>query len=105
MPIKHAALRQIRKDRKRTLRNQGVDSALKTLTKRLRTLVAQQNREEAQQLLRVVAKRYDQAAAKGVIHKNTASRMKSRLTRFLQKARTAPRPPAPAPAAESPGPS
>ena len=100
MPIKHAALRQLRKDRVRRARNQGVESELKTLTKRIRALVAQQKREEAQRLLPTVAKRFDQAAAKRVIHKNTASRMKSRLTRQIArptppaKASPAPLPPA-----------
>ena len=105
MPIKHAALRQLRKDRPRAVRNQAVASALKTLTKRIRALMAQQKREEAQQLLPTVAKGFDQAAAKGVIHKNTASRMKSRLTRQLAKTASAPRSAAPGPSAESSGPS
>ena len=35
MPIKHAALKQLRKDKKRQQRNQAVRSELRTLTKRL----------------------------------------------------------------------
>ena len=79
MPIKHAALRQIRKDRKRQQRNQAVRSELKTLTKRLLTLLNSQKLDEAKTLIDTVAKKYDRAASQGVIHRNTASRYKSRL--------------------------
>ena len=83
MPIKHAALKQIRKDRKRRSRNQAVRSELKTLTKELLALLKAQKLEEAKTFIRLVAKKYDHAASKGVIHRNTAARYKSRLTRRL----------------------
>ena len=86
MPIKHAALKQIRKDRKRRARNQAVQSELRTLTKRLLGLLNSQKREEAAQLLRTLAKRFDRAASKGVIHPNTAARYKSRLSLRVQRA-------------------
>ena len=85
MPIKHAALKQIRKDEKRRLRNQAVRSELKTLTKRLVGLLATQQVNEARALLRIVGKEYDHAAAKGIIHRNIASRYTSRLARRLNK--------------------
>ena len=90
MPIKHAALKQIRKDRKRQQRNQAIRSALKSLTKRFLSLVQQQKTEEAKKLMPLVAKEYDQAASHGILHRNTAARSKSRLTRRLAR-------PAPAP--------
>ena len=86
MPIKHAALKQIRKDRKRRVRNQAARSELKTLTKRLVGLLTSRKVDEAKTLLRLVATKYDHAAAKGIIHRNTASRYKSRLTLHLNKA-------------------
>lgn len=79
MPIKHAALKQLRKDRARHARNQAARSTLKTLTKRLVTLLQGQHLEEARALLRQVTQAYDHAASKGVIHPNTAARTKSRL--------------------------
>ena len=101
MPIKHAALKQIRKDRARRTRNQAVRAELRTLTKRLLALLKAQKLEEAHGLIQLVSKKYDRAASRRVIHPNTAARSKSRLTRRL----TAPRPgtsqsptaPAPAP--------
>lgn len=85
MPIKHAALKQIRKDRKREYHNQAIRSELKTLTKRLLALLNGQQLKEAATLIREVAKRYDMAASKGVIHRNTASRYKARLARRLNQ--------------------
>ncbi len=91
MPIKHAALKQIRKDRKRQQRNQAVESELKTLTKRLLTLLQTQKLEEANTLIHLIAKKYDRAASKGVIHRNPAVRYKSRLMRRLNQAASAKR--------------
>ena len=85
MPIKHAALKQIRKDRKRQQHNQAIRAELKTLTKRLLTLLRAQQLDEARTLIHVVAKRYDRAASQGVIHRNTAARSKSRLMRRLSR--------------------
>ena len=85
MPIKHAALRQMRKDRKRAVRNQGVLSELKTLKKQLRALVSEQKRDEALKLLPTLMKRFDRAATKHLIHRNVASRTKSRLTKLLAR--------------------
>ena len=85
MPIKHAALKQIRKDRTRHERNQAVRSELKTLTKRLLGLLREQKLEEARTLIHEVAKKYDRAASRKVIHPNTAARYKSRLMRRLNK--------------------
>ena len=85
MPIKHAALKQIRKDHARTERNRAVQSELRSLTKKLLALLNAQQTDEAARLIRTVAKRYDRAAAKGVIHGNTASRYKSRLTRLMNR--------------------
>ena len=85
MPIKHAALKQIRKDRKRRARNQAIQSELRTITRELHGLLAAQQLDEAKTLLRQVVARYDHAASKGVIHRNTAARYKSRLTRQLNR--------------------
>ena len=63
---------------KRRLRNKAVRSELKTRTKRAE-LAAAEGSENTEELLRGAIKRIDQAAAKGVIHKNSAARSKSRL--------------------------
>lgn len=83
MPIKRAALRQIRKDRVRSVRNQALQSALKTVKKRWQDLIQEKKLDEAKQQLPGVMRTLDQAASKGVIHKNTAARTKSRFMRQL----------------------
>ena len=83
MPNKRAALRSLRKDRVRHARNEAMLSELKTLRKQLVGLLSNRKREEAAKFLPLVVKRFDQAAAKHIIHKNVASRLKARLTRRL----------------------
>lgn len=83
MPIKRAALRQLRKDKKRTVRNQAIRSELKTLKKRFDELLTTKRQDDARVLLPAIIKRFDKAAARGLIHRNTASRTKSTLMRHL----------------------
>jgi small subunit ribosomal protein S20 len=87
MPNKHAALKQIRKDRARQARNHAIRSELKTMTKRLHDLLSARKLDEAATYMHDLARRYDRAASAGVIHRNTASRYKSRLTSRLNRAR------------------
>jgi len=68
---------------KRAERNKAVKSELKTRVKNARTSVgADTNAED----VRVAVKRIDMAAAKGIIHKNTAARRKSRLMKSVNAA-------------------
>jgi small subunit ribosomal protein S20 len=69
---------------KRHDRNKAVRSELKTRVKSAVT-AAEQGAENAADAARIATKRIDKAAAKGVIHKNAASRRKSRLMKKLAK--------------------
>ena len=89
MPNKHAALKQIRKDRVRQSRNHALRSELKTLTKQLHQLLDARKLDEAATFVKDVARRYDHAASAGVIHRNTASRLKSRLMNRVNRQRHA----------------
>ena len=82
---------QIKRNRQtvgRTERNKAVRSELKTRTKNASAAVAA-GAENAEELVRAAQKRIDMAAAKGVIHKNAASRRKSRLAKKLNQGATA----------------
>jgi small subunit ribosomal protein S20 len=68
---------------KRHERNKAVKAELKT---RIKTAEAAPDDAEA---VRDAVKRIDMAASKGVIHKNTAARMKSRLLRHVAEATSA----------------
>ncbi len=90
MPIKHAALKQMRKDRKRSQRNSAIHAEVKTLTKRLLTLLDESKFDEASTLVQLVSKKYDHAASRNVIHRNTAARAKSRFMRQIHQRGTSP---------------
>ncbi len=62
---------------KRRLRNRSVRAELRTRVKSAEAAAGTDNEVES---LRLAIKRIDMAAAKGVIHKNSAARRKSRLT-------------------------
>jgi small subunit ribosomal protein S20 len=64
-------------------RNKSTRSSLKTQIKRVRELAQSGDSAAAQEALRDATKALDQAAAKGVIHKNTAANKKSRLSRAV----------------------
>ncbi|WP_339349697.1 30S ribosomal protein S20 [Bifidobacterium indicum] len=61
------------------LRNKEVKSAIKTSVRSVRTAVDAGDKEAAQAAYRVAARRLDQAAGKGVIHRNQAANRKSGL--------------------------
>jgi len=84
MPIKKSAFKELRKGKKRHLRNIGVLSELKTLNKKLISLINEKKLEEAKKTLKILTFKLDKAAAKKIIHKNKASRKKSRLMRKLK---------------------
>jgi len=69
-------MKRNRQNEKRRLRNRAVRSELLTREKAAMAAVGTENEAEA---LRLTIKRIDKAASKGVIHKNTAARRKSRL--------------------------
>jgi small subunit ribosomal protein S20 len=74
---------------KRRVRNKGVRSELRTRTRNALTS-ADSGGADRDEALRLAIKRIDQAASKGVIHKNTAARRKSRLMRRVSAAAEAP---------------
>jgi len=79
MPNKKAAIKSLRQDKKKNLRNKAVMSELRTLTKNTRTVLAKNNREEADVLLKKLESKLTKAAKSNVIKKNNASRRISRL--------------------------
>ena len=61
-------------------RNRAVRSELKTRVKQAEAAVGT---DESDAAIRVAVKRIDSAASKGIIHKNTAARRKSRLMKRI----------------------
>ncbi len=80
-------IKRNRQNEKRRLRNRTVRSEVNTRTKAALAAVDHDD-EVSDETLRLAIKRIDKAAAKGVIHKNTAARRKSRLVREIQRLRS-----------------
>ena len=76
-------IKRNRQTEKRRLRNKGVRSELRTRTKA--AVMAAESGEDTEAALRLAIKRIDKAASKGVIHKNTAARKKSRLVKQVSR--------------------
>lgn len=75
---------QIKRNRQneiRRVRNKGVRSELRTRVKAV--VEAAESGGETEEALRLAIKRIDKAAQKGVLHKNTAARRKSRLIKRI----------------------
>ena len=80
-----SAKKRIKVTQAKTLRNKMAKSALKTSIKKSETAIVAGNVDEAKVILGSTIKSIDMAASKGMIHKNVASRKKSRLTLKLNK--------------------
>ncbi|MBC9785026.1 30S ribosomal protein S20 [Heliobacillus mobilis] len=88
MPNIKSAMKRVKIARERTLKNASARSALRTTLKRFEEALASANMDNARAALAKAVRALDKASAKGLIHKNTASRKKSRITkRFNSKAK------------------
>lgn len=85
MPNIKSASKRVEITRMRTLRNARIKSALKTTIRRFEEAMKATNREEAGLKLRNAVVAIDKAVTKGILHKNAASRKKSRLTKRFNK--------------------
>ena len=83
MPNIKSAKKRVLVIEKKTLENRMVKSAIKTELKKFDAAVSGGNKASAQELYNVCVKKLDQAAAKGVYHKNTISRKKSKLAKAV----------------------
>ncbi|MCA9035746.1 MAG: 30S ribosomal protein S20 [Planctomycetaceae bacterium] len=86
MPNSKSAEKSLRQSLVRRDRNRTQRSALRTRLKNFRSFLAgSPSQEDADKQFSLVVKALDQAAAKDLIHKNTASRTKSRLAALKKK--------------------
>ena len=70
---------------KRAEKNKAVRTSLKTSTKKARTAVASGDGEAATVQVLETSRQLDKAASKGIVHKRTAARRKSRLAKAANK--------------------
>jgi small subunit ribosomal protein S20 len=80
MPNHKSAEKRVRQTEKRNAVNTSNKSRLRTQIKKLRTALASNDKKLSQDLLNPTISTIDKAVNKGILHKNTAARYKSRLT-------------------------
>ncbi len=79
-----SALKRARQTEKRTAQNRANKSQLRVALRGFREAVATGNKETAEQSFRDAVSMLDKSIQKGVVHANTASRYKSRLSARLK---------------------
>ena len=83
--IKSQKKRNIQNE-KRHQRNIATKSALKTSTKKVQAAASAGDADEATTLQREASRELDTAASRGILHKRTAARKKSRLAKAANAA-------------------
>lgn len=79
-----SALKRARQTERRTAVNRNNKSRMRTAIRNLREALASGKKEDATQAYRETVSVLDKSVQKGVLHKNTASRYKSRLNARLE---------------------
>lgn len=83
MPNIKSAIKRVKTSEKKRAHNAAQKSALRTAVRTFETLAEKNEVDAAKSALLTASKKLDKAASKGLIHKNVASRQKSRLTKIL----------------------
>jgi len=82
MAVHPSTIKRARQNNKRRLRNRMMKSTVRKAEKRVRQT---ENRDEAVVRLREAGSILDRSASKGVLHRRTVSRHKSRLTKLVNR--------------------
>lgn len=85
MPNIKSAKKRVKVIAVKTMRNKAIKSGLRTSIRKYEAALADGNKELAAATYREAVAKIDKAVAKGIMHKNTAARRKSRYTRLLNE--------------------
>ena len=77
-----SAIKRMRQNEKRRLRNRAIRSRVRTAVKTARAALGTSGAETAPAVVEAI-RTLDKAVTKGVLHRNTAARKKSSLARHL----------------------
>ena len=83
MPNIKSAKKRVKTTETKTLQNKIFRTQMKTDIKKYQAALAAGDTELAQETYKAAVKKIDQAAARGIIHKNAAARKKSQFTKAL----------------------
>ena len=78
-----SALKNIRKNRSRYLRNRAIISRLKTLEKQFLSAVENKNKEDAEKASSTFISSLEKACKTNIVHKNKIARKKSRCAELI----------------------
>ncbi|MDI6728299.1 MAG: 30S ribosomal protein S20 [Thermodesulfovibrionales bacterium] len=81
-----STLKRVRQAEKHRLRNQSVETKVKTYITKLDAALPSKDKEGINKILNETIRVISSAASKGIIHKNTASRKISRITKKVNAA-------------------
>ncbi len=85
MPNHKSAEKRVRQNEKRRAVNRSNRGSVRTQIKKLRTALNAGDKAQSQELLIPTIALIDKSVNKGVLHKNTAARHKSRLTKHVSE--------------------
>lgn len=80
-----SARKKQRQSLKKRAKNNYVKSTLRTKIKEFHSALAENDIAKAEEKFKAVVVGIDKAASKGILHKNTASRHISRLSKYLHR--------------------
>ena len=80
-----SAIKRVRQTIKRTAQNRSLRSDLRTVIKKFRSILEGGNIEQVREAYPGVQKNIDKAVTKGILHKRTGARYKSRLALSVAK--------------------
>ncbi len=87
MPNTKSAKKRWRKSLEQRDRNRAEKAKLRTIIRKAREAVRDGKLDDAQAIVRESGRMLDQAAAKGIVHTNKSSRLKSRLSHMIVSAK------------------
>lgn len=76
MPVTKSAIKALRQQKKRTIRNAGIRAKMRTIIKTVKTGGGAESLSDMYSTV-------DRAAKRGIIHPNKAARIKSRITKSV----------------------
>lgn len=83
MATHKSAIKRNRQNAIRNARNTHIRTTMRNFVKKVRTSVAEGDKEAAESALKIAVPYIDKASTKGVIHKSSASRKISRLNKLV----------------------
>ena len=83
--MKKSAEKELRKAKKRTLRNKAIKAEIKYLERKLKKVIKEKNKKSAKDIFKKLQKKIDKAVKVGVFKKNKGSRKKSKLAKKINQ--------------------